>query len=84
MSFKCQKYKLSKDIPQGSVLGSRLFNIYLNDLFFVPEYTDVCNFADNTTFYACNKDLKFLISKLEHDSLLAIEWFEKKHKIKSI
>ena len=45
-------------------------NIYLNDL---SEYTDVCNFADDTTFYTCNKDLSSLINRLEHDSLLAIE-----------
>ena len=36
----------------------------------------MCNFADDTTFYACNKDLHSLINRLEHDSLLAIGWFE--------
>ena len=38
--------------------------------------TDVCNFADDTTFFACNSDLKHLIGRLEHDTKLAIEWFE--------
>ena len=38
--------------------------------------TEVCNFADNTTFYACDKDLNHLINRLEHHSFLAIEWFE--------
>ena len=38
--------------------------------------TDVCNYADDTTFHACDLDLKSLITRLEHDAALAIEWFE--------
>ena len=37
--------------------------------------TDVCNFADDTAFFACDSDLK-LMERLEHDTKLAIEWFE--------
>ena len=39
----------------------------------------MCNFADDTTFYACDKDVSALINRLEHDSLLAVEWFENNH-----
>ena len=63
-------------MPQRSALGSLLFNIYVNDLFFVTEKTNVCNYADDTTFFAGNSDLHYLISRLEHDSVLAIKWFE--------
>ena len=58
------------------MFGLLLFNIYLNDLFYLAESTNVCNFADDTTFYACDKDLNSVINRLEHDSYLAIEWFE--------
>ena len=33
---------------------------------------DACSYADDTTFHACDLDLK----RLEHDAALAIEWFE--------
>ena len=67
---------LTQGVPQGSVLGPLLFNIYLNDLFYLAESTNVCNFADDTIFYARDKDLNSLINRLEHDIYLAIEWFE--------
>jgi hypothetical protein len=63
-------------VPQGSVLVPLLFNIYLNNLFWILEETDVCNFADDTTLYACDMELETVLKNLEHDSLLAIEWFE--------
>ena len=56
--------ELLQGVPQGSVLGPILLNIYLNDLFYLTEMTQVCNFADDITFYVCDKDLNTLINRL--------------------
>ena len=67
--------KLLLGVPQGSVLGPLLFNIYLNDLFYLIDLADVCNFADDTTLFSCEKSVAEVIRKLEHDFRLCVEWF---------
>ena len=62
-------------VPQGSALGPLLFNIFINDIFYLVNDTEVCNYADDTTLYVGDKNLRTVLAKLEKDTLLLSEWF---------
>ena len=66
-------------VPQGSVLGLFLFNIFLNDIFLFISKCQLCNYADDNILYKSGKNIREIKNDLEMDIMILHKWFHENH-----
>ena len=68
--------KILAGVPQGSILGPILFNIFINDFLFSLKHSQICNFADDNSIYACENDIENVLRSLNNDIQISLQWFK--------
>ena len=62
-------------VPQGSILGTILFNIFLSDFFLVVQNVDFKSYADDNTIYDAGDNIDEVIFSLQESYKKLFKWF---------
>ena len=61
-------------VPQGTVLGPILFNLYINDIVKYVKYCKISMFADDTMIYIEGDDIPMMFNSMNYDLSVISKW----------
>ena len=67
-------HNISMGVPQGSILGRLLFLIFVNDFQNSVNCSNAIMYADDTTFYISDKNVKKLVEKSNKELARVDDW----------
>ena len=66
--------KIMFGLPQGSILGTLLFNILFCDLFLIMKNIDIASYVVDNTPYTTGNLIEEVIQKLENAAKTLLQW----------
>lgn len=73
---KSELMEIKCGVPQGSILGPKLFLLYINDICDVSKLLQFVLFADDTNFFSSGNNIQKLVESIEYEMTKLKKWFD--------